>query len=336
MKIDIVGGSLSGLSTAITIKELDKSIDVTVHEKYKKIGYNHEGRRCGEAIALYKKMEKWQPSKTSIFNQINKVDMYVVNKKFEMPIPRSSSSVYMIDRQEFIAQLAKKAKRLDVNIQTNNKISTLEELDGDYIVDGSGCPSTIKRILGINRGIIATGYQQTLENSNRFKSNILELYFIDTVGYYWVFPRNPKNKEINVGIGVMEKTKINHKDQLEKFKQKFDIKGDCNYIAGGLIPVGLQRPFEYKNILFVGDAGVGTFPITGEGIYRALLSGEIAGKCIAKKCPNKYSITINKEFIIWEIIGKFFVHSGDIFKKIGEKAFSKSLKLFFKIYSSWY
>jgi len=50
IKVDIVGGSFGGLSAAISLKEINKSIDVIVHEKHKEIGYNHEGRRCGEAI----------------------------------------------------------------------------------------------------------------------------------------------------------------------------------------------------------------------------------------------------------------------------------------------
>ena len=41
IKVDIVGGSLAGLSTAISLKENDNSIKVVVHEKHKKIGYNH-------------------------------------------------------------------------------------------------------------------------------------------------------------------------------------------------------------------------------------------------------------------------------------------------------
>ena len=37
IQVDIVGGSISGLSTAISLKQHNKSIDVIVHEKYKKI-----------------------------------------------------------------------------------------------------------------------------------------------------------------------------------------------------------------------------------------------------------------------------------------------------------
>jgi hypothetical protein len=52
MKVDIVGGSIGGLSTAISLKEHNQSITVVVHEKYKTIGFNPEGRRCGEAYRL--------------------------------------------------------------------------------------------------------------------------------------------------------------------------------------------------------------------------------------------------------------------------------------------
>ena len=38
MNVDIIGGSLSGLSSAISLKEHDSTIHVTVHEKYKTIG----------------------------------------------------------------------------------------------------------------------------------------------------------------------------------------------------------------------------------------------------------------------------------------------------------
>ena len=39
-KIDIVGGGLAGLSSAISIKKFKGNFDVTVYEKHKEIGYN--------------------------------------------------------------------------------------------------------------------------------------------------------------------------------------------------------------------------------------------------------------------------------------------------------
>ena len=67
IQVDIVGGSISGLSAAISLKQHDKSIDVIVHEKYKKIGYNHEGRRCGEAHSIESEWKKWKPIGKSVF-----------------------------------------------------------------------------------------------------------------------------------------------------------------------------------------------------------------------------------------------------------------------------
>ena len=73
IQVDIVGGSISGLSTAISLKQHDKSIDVIVHEKYKKIGYNHEGRRCGEAHSIENEWKKWKPIGKSVFNLTSKI-----------------------------------------------------------------------------------------------------------------------------------------------------------------------------------------------------------------------------------------------------------------------
>ena len=69
IKIDIVGGGISGLSTAISIKKRNKSIKVVVHEKYKIIGYNNEGRRCGEAHSVTDEWAKWIPKGKSIFKR---------------------------------------------------------------------------------------------------------------------------------------------------------------------------------------------------------------------------------------------------------------------------
>lgn len=124
------------------------------------------------------------------------------------------------------------------------------------------------------------------------------------MGYVWIFPRNPEKREINIGLGFVGYKKCNLKECLEEFKKEKNITGTVNYVTGGLIPTGLQRPLMFKNILFVGDSGVGAYPFTGEGIYRALISGDVAGKCIALNHVKKYPHIMNQKFIKWDIIGK--------------------------------
>jgi len=329
IKVDIVGGSLSGLSTAISLKKYDKDIDVFVHEKYKKIGYNHEGRRCGEAHSIEREWKEWKPTGKSIFNEIKTVETIVGDKRYIQH--RAPGTSCILNRQEFICQLAREAEKLGAVIQTDDKIKSIDDLDGDYIIDASGCPSSIKRELGLNRGIRGVTYQQTLENCNCFVSDTVKIIFTESFGYYWIFPRDPEKKEVNLGFGVLGNYTVNLKDMLEKFKEEQNIKGRINYVVGGLIPAGLQKPLQYKNILFVGDSGVGTFPLTGQGIYRALLSGDIAGECIARGYPEKYSYIIMKEFIKWDVIGKTFIRMNYVFRKVGSRAVLTSLKYFMKL-----
>lgn len=334
IKIDIVGGSLSGLATAIALKKHDNRIDVTVHEKYKTIGHNHEGRRCGEAYTIAGEWSKWKPIDKSIFNDITKVEMVVGDKHYCLSCKRGV--IFMLNRQEFICQLADEAKMLGVTISTGDMIKSVDTLDGKYIVDASGCPSTIKRELQLERGMKAISYQQTLEDCNMFFPHVVKCVLTDfSAGYFWIFPRNPKKKEVNLGVGagIATKTDYQLKDILEKFKEDHGIEGKVNYTVGGLIPVGLQRPLRYNNILFVGDAGVGTFPLLGEGIYRALLSGDIAGYCLATHHPERYPKIMYEKFIGWEIAGKLFLRAASVLNKVGYRSLLAMYRLYLDI---WY
>jgi len=323
IKVDIIGGSLSGLSAGISIKKNNKSIDVTIHEKHKMIGYNFEGRRCGEAHSLESKWITDIPKKECIFNYITKAEVIIGDKK--RIETKEKNIVFILNRQEYIYQLGKQAEALGVNISINDKIKSINNIDGDYIIDASGCPSVVKKELGFNRGIKGVTYQQTLENSNCFVSDTVKLIYLEFGGYFWIFPRNPSKYEINLGVGSFKNFNYNLKEMLEKFKEEQGIEGKISHIIGGLIPVGLQRPLSYRNILFVGDAGVGTYPITGQGIYRALISGDIAGKVIAMNKPKKYDHLINKIFLRWDLICKSLFYPNFIFRKINPKLILISL-----------
>jgi flavin-dependent dehydrogenase len=327
MKIDIVGGGISGLSTAISIKKNNKKIFVNVYEKNKKIGYNYEGKKCGEAHTVEKEWKKWIPEKKSYYNIIKRAIVKTDNKtyKFQNEITKNA---YILNRPEFIFQLSKLAEKLGVNIITNKKVKDKNQLDADYIIDASGCPSIFKNLYRLNRGIKGIGYQQTIANSNLFIKDTIKIWYVSEIGYYWIFPRNPEKKEINVGYGLyniekIRKEKINIKKKLENFKIENSINGKIQYEIGGMIPIGLQYPLKFKNIIFVGDAGVGCFPFQGQGIYRALLSGDLAGKCIANDKINKYPYYAKKYFIKWDIIGKSFLFLCNTSYKLNKELVNK-------------
>ncbi len=223
-----------------------------------------------------------------------------------------------MNRQAYIAHLGDIAQQLDVQINLHDKISSDEDLKSDYIIDGSGCPSILKRKYGFNRGRYGVTYQQTLKNCNVFNSTKVTIYYSKKFGYYWIFPRDPANLEVNVGVGFIRDFGYDLKSFLEEFKTSHSIKGTVDYVSGGLIPIGLQPPFRYRNILFIGDAGVGTFPLSGQGIYRALLSGHTAGRLIAMGNVKRYPYLIRKMFIKWDVIGKAFILMNLQLRKINE------------------
>jgi flavin-dependent dehydrogenase len=323
-----VGGGISGMSAALSIKKRDHSIKVTIYEKHKIIGYNSEGRRCAEAHSIEEEWCKWIPEKSSYFNNILEAETIIGNKVYKFQ--REIGTAYILNRQEFICQLATEVERLGVEIKTNYKIKTLSDLEADVIVDASGCPSTLKNILNLRKGITSHSYQQTLEDANCYSPNKIKIIYIGEYGYFWIFPRNPEKREVNVGVGLFIKGKYNLKDMLENFKKENDILGKINHVTGGPIPLGLQRPLIYRNILFVGDAGVGTFPFTGQGIYRALISGDVAGRCISDGKIKKYPYIINKMFIKWDTIGKTIYQINKVFKEINPDLVLSMLNAFSK------
>jgi len=317
MQVDIIGGSLSGLATAISLKKSNPSVDVIVHEKYGKIGFNHEGRRCGEAHSLSFVSDFWTPPEESICNVLKRGEVFCGKKVHRYSYCRS----YMLNRPKFIAHLGGIAEEFGATIQKHDRVDDVSQLSSDFVVDASGCPSSVKRNLGLGLGDVALTYQQTLVDSNCFEPDIIKMYYMGEVGYFWIFPRRPERSEVNVGMGF---SGLHHKQSLKRMLQSFmerqEISGKVDYVSGGLIPVGLQPPFMKNNILFVGDSGVGTFPMTGQGIYRALISGELAGSLLANGKAKYYPKKVLEMFLKWEIICKFFMKSSSLARHIDESA----------------
>ena len=233
MKIDIVGGGISGFASAISLKENNKNFNVNIYEKNKEIGYNYEGKKCGEAHTVEKEWSKWIPEKKSYYNVIKNAIVRTDNKLFKFQ-DEITKNAFILNRPEFICQLSKKAEQLGVNIFSNNKIKEKNQLNGDYIIDASGCPSIFKKNYRLNRGIKGIGYQQTISNSNNFINDTIKIQYTNELGYYWIFPRDPIKKEINVGYGIYNINKIkceniNLKKKLETFKLENSINGTIQY-----------------------------------------------------------------------------------------------------------
>ncbi len=111
-------------------------------------------------------------------------------------------------------------------------------------------------------------------------------------GYGWVFPIGEGSA--NVGVGTSYRFGTRKKDIKKLFDTFLEQNGFMrerfkhsqvigNSTKTWLIPLG-SRPSKrgHKNVLLIGDAGSFADPLTGEGIYQALRSGEYAAQAIAE------------------------------------------------------
>ena len=110
-----------------------------------------------------------------------------------------------------------------------------------------------------------------------------------TPGYAWIFPL--ANGEFNIGCGVsyrsQSSSRVNLREAFKSFLTSFPLAAEImrhaeaiSPIRGAMLRCGLSgtRPLGPGNVLVLGESIGATFPFTGEGIGKAMETGEIAAE----------------------------------------------------------
>lgn len=123
----------------------------------------------------------------------------------------------------------------------------------------------------------------------------LQLNFGDiALGYSWIVPYQ---NHIIVGTGAFTDC-VNYPLLLEKHIKLCNHVGLLNFAKrrGAFVPTGgfeNQKEQPYNNIVIVGDAAGLANPLTGEGIYHALLSGVYAADSYLLNSQNSKKIYLS-------------------------------------------
>jgi flavin-dependent dehydrogenase len=119
-------------------------------------------------------------------------------------------------------------------------------------------------------------------------------------GYIWSFPRCD---HLSVGIcgSMSSHTSAELRNHLHEFirMQEIPVEGARFYshvLPSPQVRTLAQRPVLGKNWALVGDAAAWVDPLTGEGLFYAMRSGELLGKSIAEGCPEKYVAWVKAAF----------------------------------------
>lgn len=153
------------------------------------------------------------------------------------------------------------------------------------IIGADGPRSTVAKWVGaVQRNLIpAIQARVTLAQPMDATEVYLEPAF--RAGYGWLFP---KDREANAGFGLKPLRGADPPPGrllalfLERLKADGKIKGAAISYQAGFIPVEPARASVFGNTLLVGDAAGQTHPITGAGIFSAVMCGKMAGQWAAR------------------------------------------------------
>lgn len=119
-------------------------------------------------------------------------------------------------------------------------------------------------------------------------------------GYLWSFPRCD---HLSVGIcGSMARhTSQELRAHLHEFMRQEGLSAEGARFYSHVLPSPQPQTLSARRVVgrnwaLVGDAAAWVDPITGEGLYYALRSGDLLGQALAAGCPEEYPARVRADF----------------------------------------
>jgi len=216
---------------------------------------------------------------------------------------------------------------IDVSIKQNNASVLLDDgqtIETEAVIGCDGTRSVVADKTNLSKKLetlcIALVQEQPLtpkQLDKYFTKKRLVHLFIKAqgiAGYGWIFP---KKNCINIGIGEFQsaipksKSKTSLKETYEAFiavlKEKGLLPKDflVENLKSAILPIFPLENTYRDRVILCGDAAGFINPITGEGIYYAMVSGQIAATVIAdglkakdlrKQFLSRYQVLWNEDF----------------------------------------
>lgn len=312
-KVLIVGGGPAG-SAAASLLAREGIETVLINRDHSFV------KPCGGGIPLAAFSELGIPSET-VKRNIGYVRIVSPTGE-DVRIRLNGSSIAIVERRDFDSALRKKAvkdgamlyeaefrgfsdigRTIKAEVVMDNKIKNIE---ADYVIAADGVNSRVRTALNI--GPVAS----FIAISGKVKSgytDCCEFWFGAAHApkfYSWVFPQS---EGISAGTGSISGKLI--KELWQRFLMRRGINATDAGLRGYRIPLWRGDLYNKGRVLFTGDAAGHVMPLSYEGIYYAMRSGELAasalisGKVIEYKrlWKNKFQ----KRFLLMKSLWEYFL-----------------------------
>ena len=257
----------------------------------------------------------------------------ILRKKFDYGLVKlaiDSGTTFMDGR------VVEDIKILDDEAKTLLKDGT--QIESQIVIGADGVWSTVAKKSGLNQNHKNIGialfeeYPMSSKTLDKFLGEKrlchIHIKFQRIAGYGWVFP---KKQHLNIGIGELQsrtnkprgKTNLKevYKNYIQLLKQTKIIPDNLKIgrIKGAAMPLSPLSKTYTDRCLLCGDAAGLINPVSGEGIYYAMSSGEIAARVIADALE------------AGETSERFL----SMYQKIWKNDFGKDIKLLLRFTKQW-
>lgn len=173
-----------------------------------------------------------------------------------------------------------------------------EWLDFDFLVVAAGARN---RLLPGSCPLEPRDLEMTLGYFVPSRADAIKVKFLPNFeGYIWLFPRSD---HLSLGIcgSMAAHTSQELRDHLHAFMREEGVNAAESRFYSHVLPSPQartlsERPVVGKHWALVGDAAALVDPLTGEGLYYAMRSGELLGKSLAEGRPETYPERVRAAF----------------------------------------
>ncbi|HEY6070117.1 MAG TPA: NAD(P)/FAD-dependent oxidoreductase [Chthoniobacterales bacterium] len=288
--VAIVGGGPAGSTCAAFCAAAGLRTLVIEREKFPR------EKVCGDCInpacwPVLERLEVAQQIRSSPHGALDAVEFIAINgQKLRVDLPRGDRSEIAIKRSRFDQLLLNRARALGAEVREETTLIALDKTTehnwkidivretfiARAVVGADGRNSTVARLRSLlprpERERVSL--QAHIPLPREFGNRIV-LQFLPE-GYSGQAPVN--ERELNLCLVGTPPTISSLRNWAER---NFDLPADQSWRS--ITPLTRDPvPVAHENLFFIGDAARVVEPFTGEGIYYALRSGELAAATIVK------------------------------------------------------